>query len=594
MRKGLGISLIVVLIVLLLIGIWFAKLIWFKPFSIDQFFERAYIEFLWEDPEALSQTGALRSFGLSGYRSELTMVGPAETRRMAEVGRKNLDILQSYDREDLSAENQLSYDVFHWFLQTGVDSEPFLFHDYPITHISGPHIELPQFLTSLQIETRNDIECYLLRLDKVDEKFGSVVDGLEERRKAGVVVPTHILRKAISFCDAFYLTSIEENILYTSFEKKLNSIALLDPQAKQTYLDECAQLLKENVIPAYSRLSKYLLQLEQSSLAIAGVWHLPDGDRYYRQCLLQQTTLHIDPDSLYEFGKMEMARLQGELAILQSLTGNKSLQAKFRTDSLGRSATIEHFNNSINRIQPLLADYFNRIPRSFLSVVEVPESRSESSTFAFYRPPRGEPLGDGRMYINTWKADGLSKHLATTYAYHEGIPGHHLQKGILAELDRLPTFRRFIPFEAYDEGWAMYAERLGHEMTGSEDVWDKIGLLQSDLFRTVRMMTDIGIHHKKWLREQAIDFMVQNTELTAAQAEDEVDRYIVWPGQGCAYKVGQLKFLELRERAESELGDAFDIREFHSVLINQGAMPLAVLEKQVEAYVTEKKDVIKP
>jgi len=588
MRKGLTISLIVVAVILLGFGVWFAKLLWFKPFSIDTFFERVYIEFLWNDPEALTQTGVLKPFGISGYEDELTDISPAATRRLAKIGRENLQILEDYNRDGLNSNQQVSYDVFHWFLETGVAAEPFLFHDYPITHISGAHIELPQFMASLPIESENDIKHYLNRLNAVDEKFGSVIDALEERRKLGIVPPTHILQKTISFCDAFLASSTEENVFYTSFEKKLNAIILLEPTTKKRYLDDCAISVQESVIPAYKRLSRYLWQLERSSLAIAGVWHFPNGEEYYRSCLLQQTTLTLNPDSLYAFGKMEMARLKGEIEILKSLVGNVP-QETFKIDSVGRLETVAYFTSVSAEIKTLLPSYFNQLPKTELSVLEVPEYRANNSTFAFYIPPRGEPLSNGKTYVNTWKADNLTKYLAKTYAYHEGIPGHHLQKGIQADLKKLPTFRRFLPFTAYTEGWAMYAEQLGHEMTGTQDAWDRIGLLQSDLFRTARMMTDIGIHHKKWLREQAIDFMVDNAGLSENEAEDEVDRYIVWPGQGCAYKVGQLKFFELRRTAENKLGNDFDIKEFHDVLIGQGAMPLEILEKRVIDWIEQKK-----
>jgi uncharacterized protein (DUF885 family) len=591
MRKGLTISLTAVAVMLLVFGIWFAKLIWFKPFNIDTFFERVYIEFLWNDPEALSQTGVLKPFWFSGYKNELTDVSPAATRRMAKVGRDNLEILEDYNKHGLNPKQVVSYDVFHWFLRTGVAAEPFLFHDYPITHISGAHIELPQFMGSLPLKTESDIEHYLNRLRVVDEKFGTVIDALEERRKLGVVPPTHILQKVIVFCDAFYASPAKENTFYASFEKKLNTVESLENDSKQRYLDDCTLIVQNNVIPSYKRLSRYLLQLERSSLAIAGVWQLPNGDEYYRSCLLQQTTLSINPDSLYMLGKMEMARLKGEMQILKNLANN-TFPKVFKTDSIGRLETVKYFTSVSNSIKTLLPAYFNQLPRTELTVLEVPEYRANNSTFAFYIPPRGEPLSKGEMYVNTWKAENLTEHLAKTYAYHEGIPGHHLQKGIQAELTELPTFRRFLPFAAYTEGWAMYAEQLGHEMTGTEDAWDKIGLLQSDLFRTARMMTDIGIHHKKWLREQAVDFMVDNASLSKDEAEDEVDRYIVWPGQGCAYKIGQLKFLELRQIAESKLGSDFDIKEFHDVIIGEGAMPLEVLEARIRTYIEKKKEEI--
>ncbi|MFC2175435.1 DUF885 family protein [Bacteroidota bacterium] len=607
MKNGSSILLVVVTIGLIISGIWLSQLIWFKPFNIHHFYERAYIEFLWEDPEALTQTGILKHFGISSYEAKLTSVSPSNTERLAEIGRKNLDVLKKYNRDKLNDEDLLSYDVLYWFLETGVEGEPFLFHDYPVTHISGPHIEIPQFLSGAhRIENKKDAENYLKRLQQVDEKLGSLIDGLEKRRQLGIIAPTFILQRAISFCDHFVQIPLEENVLYTSFQKKLAKLESGDTAQHAVQLEECKTIVGTDIYGAYKRLSRYLMQLERGSMSIAGVWQLPNGDAYYKYCLTQHNGINNDPEELYETGKLEMNRLKGELSILLNMTGkttnddvSKTLLAlttdsalTFQTDSAGRKACLSYFSNCSNEIKTLLPAYFNKIPSTNLIAVEVPEYLSSSSNFAFYVPPRGEPLSDGKMYVNTWKADYLTHFLATSYAYHEGVPGHHLQKGIQAELSDLPTFRRFLPFTAYTEGWAMYAEQLGHEMTETQNPWDKIGLLQSDLFRTVRMLTDIGIHHKKWLREQAIDFMLENTGLTVDEVEAEVDRYIVWPGQGCAYKVGQLKFLELRTLAQTELGDHFDIKELHEVLIGQGAMPLEILENRVKHYISEKKKAL--
>lgn len=602
MRKITIISLFVALVSILIIGTWLSKLIWFKPFCIDHFFERVFIEFLWNDPEALTQTGVLDGYFIFDYEHKLTMESPAESRRSAEVGRENLELLEEFDPSKLKVDQRLSYDIMHWFLKTGVEAEPFLFHDYPLTHISGAHMEVPQFFGSLPLDSKKEIESYLERLGKVDDKFGSVIDGLEERRKLGIIPPTHILRKSISFCDQFYLTPWQENVIYLAFKKKLDALSFIDPRSKQKYLSECGSIIEKEVIPAYQRLSRFLFQMERGSMAIAGVWHLPNGAEYYKSCLKQQTTTDIDPDSLYEIGKSEMARLQSELTVLLSLVGidresvSQSLaelknnrKLTFRTDSTGRAECISFFDIVSTDMKSLCKEYFNHLPSAELEVLELPEYRSEHSTFAFYLPPRGEPLGNGRLFVNTWKAGHLTRPTASIYAYHEGVPGHHLQKSIQAELTNIPTFRRFIPFEAYTEGWAMYAEKLGLEMDGSDDPMDHIALLQSDLLRTARMMTDIGIHHKMWLREQAIEFMMENAGLDESSASDEVDRYIVWPGQGCAYKVGQMKLSELRKKAEAELGDRFDIKEFHDVLIGQGAMPLEVLEHQVNDYLKRKK-----
>ncbi|MGB0918828.1 MAG: DUF885 family protein, partial [Flavobacteriales bacterium] len=311
MRKSLTIFLVIVIVGLLITGTLLAKLIWFKPFSIEHFFERAYIEFLWEDPEALSQTGVLEPFWFSDYEAELTDVSPTATKRLAEVGSQNLNLLYKYDREKLSAENQVSYDVFEWFLKTGVEGEPFLFHDYPVTHISGPHIDLPRFMRSQPLETKANIENYLARLGLVDEKFGSLIDGLEERRKLGVVAPTFILNKAIKYCNSMVSDSGAYASFYVPFEKRVSGISLLNPKAKQQYLDECLKQLNKSVIPSYKRLEGYLLQLERNSLAIAGVWQLPQGDEYYRYCLKQNAGVNNSPSELYDIAKMEMSRLKG-------------------------------------------------------------------------------------------------------------------------------------------------------------------------------------------------------------------------------------------------------------------------------------------
>lgn len=589
--------LILGLIGLIAFGYWVARLVWFHPFNIDHFFQRAYVEFLWEDPEALTSTGILNDYGFTGHHGQLTDASPAYALKLAAIGKRNLDLLQHYNREALNQHQQLSYDIFLWYLKTGVAGEPFLFHDYPITHISGPHLDLPQFMMRThQITSKEEAQQYVTRLGDFDTKFGQVIAALAYRADLGMIAPTFILQKAIQQCDDFVAVAPEQGVLYTSFVKKMEKLDL-DESTKAELNQQCLEQIIEKVYPAYKRLSGYLLQLEPESMSVVGAWHLPDGDAYYRYCLHQHTTMQVDPDSLYAFGKAEMARIEREMRALFNLLRYPSnastasiLQefAKDRTvtfgnDSAGRMACLAHFQRTVDAVSIRLDGFFKSQPVSSLEIREIPENRASSSPLAFYSPPKGNPLGSGRMFVNTYKADHLPYFLATTYAYHEGIPGHHLQKSIQMEMTDVPQFRRFLPFEAFTEGWAMYAEELGHEMTNSEDPYDKIGLLQSDMFRTARMMTDIGLHHKKWLRDQAINFMEQNAGLDKREAEDEVSRYIVWPGQGCAYKVGKMKFLELRKRAEK--ANEFDLPSFHEVLIGNGAMPLDVLDARVESYI---------
>lgn len=587
-------------IVLLLAAVWAVRLIWLRPVNIDHFFERAYIEFLWDDPELLTATGVLDRFGLDGHRSQLTDASPARNVDLARIGSRNLNLLRGYDRDELEGQQRLSYDVFHWFLSTGVAGEEFLFHDYPVSHLSGPHIDIPQMLTQVHpITSAEDAEAYVERVSLIGQKFVQTIDALAYRKELGIIAPTFILTKAIRQCDDFVAMRPDDNMLYTSLKERLEKVPSISEQKREQLLRTCRQHIIEQVYPAYKRLSAYLMQLETESMAIAGVWHLPNGSGYYRHCLLQQTTLDADPDELFDFGRMEMARIEGEMRILlnllrypPSMTVNDVLRemeqdrtVTFGTDSVGKAACLRHFVRTIDAIRPRLDAQFKHLPENGLEVLPVPAYREPTSPLSFYLGPKGDPEGPGRLFVNESKACRQPYFLATTYAYHEGIPGHHLQRSVQAGLKDLPTFRRFLPFTAFSEGWAMYAEELGHELMDTQDALDRLGLLQSDLFRTARMVADVGIHHRKWLRDQAVRFLMDNAGLSPEDAEDEVDRYIVWPGQGCAYKVGKMKFLELRNRVKQAKGADFDAREFHSVLIGSGPMPLDVLEQRVDEYI---------
>ena len=595
--RNIGGVLAVVLVVA--VAVWGVKLLWLRPFNIDHFFERAYISFLWNDPENLTSTGVLDSYFITGHQQLLSFQSPSRSQELAELGRRNLRLLQGYDRASLAVGQQVSYDILEWFLQMSVAGEPFFYHDYPITHLSGAHLELPQFMQySHPVTSRKDAANYNLRLGQVGKKFGHVVDALAYRKDKGIVAPIFILQKAIVQCDAFVSTAPEENVLYTSFAKRLATIAELEPAIQAQLLADCKSHIIEDVYPAYKRLSGYLLQLEQESMAIAGTWHLPNGDAYYRFCLLQNTTLSLDPDELYALGKLEIARIEGEMRIVANLMGyasdadmgnvlrqlSEQKQARFTTDSLGRKACLQYFKKNIANITPKLSDHFTRLPKAPLEIQGVPEDRANASMLAFYLPPKGNLLGPGRLFVNARKADQMTRYSATTYAYHEGLPGHHLQKAVQLEMEDVPQFRKFLPFEAFTEGWAMYAEELGHEISDTENPLDRLAVLQSDIFRTASMITDVGIHHKKWQRDQAIRFMQEHAGLSPEEAELEVDRYIIWPGQGCAYKIGKMKFLALRDRVRAAKGKNYDPKVFHDLLIGQGAMPLEVLENRVNSF----------
>jgi len=523
MRKGLIISLSIILIALLLSGVWVVKLIWFKPFNFNHFCQRVQVELLRNDPETLVRMGIPKPFGMSEYDAGLADISPDATLKLAELKRENFIILKQYNRNALNPKQRVKYNILYWFLQTSIEGESFLFHNYPITHISGAHIEIPLFFANvIKVETKSDIANYLQRLSAVDEKFGTLIDGLDRRRDDGVIAPTFILRKAIMYCDNFSKTPVVENIFYISFENKLNQISLLNAELKQQYLQKCRDIIQEEIYPAYRRLSGFLLQLKQGSLSIAGVWQLPNGKKYYKFSLLKSANTRQNMEEIYKIGKQEIKRLKREIILELPHYGNDSL-------------------NTANILDQ------------------------------FYRDSTGAFFGE--------------EYLSTLHCCLPNYPPNNIKDSVSLKEKKSASLGNLIRFCAFTEGRNLYGQHFlqNEEKTGGYS--GRIGILKSDLLSTIRMQTDIGIHYKKWLREQAIIFMTENTGMTETQAKMEVDYIIVFPGRGCAAKIGQLKFIELQKRAKSNLGSKFNLMEFQSMLFDLENMPLEVLEQEVNLFI---------
>lgn len=604
-------------ILLLFLGIiWLVNLIWFKPFNIRHFYDRVFIEFAISDPEMVTSLGIPVLYDI--YKDELSDVSDEKKWRDFEKLKKNYAMLQSYDFDRQSKENQLNTKILAWFLGGQVDGEKYFYYEYPVNQMFGVQSNLPSMMESAhKLEDESDIEAYISRLSKFDTKFDQVIAGLKIQEEKGIIPPIFVIDRVLSEMAGFtgqkksdeINTEIEEkdpvkkNILYTNFDSKVDKIEGLTDEEKESYKLAVENEIRKNVFSAYGSLIDYLKELKTKATTDDGVWKLPDGENYYQYQLRQNTTTDYTPEQIHQIGLKEVDRIKLEMEEILSSEGysdttksigeviqavNKEDRFLYQNNDEGRKEVIAGYNEILEQISGGLDDAFDIRPKAELEVKRVPEFKEEGSAGAYYQQPAMDGSRGGVFYTNLRDVSETVKFAMKTLAYHEGIPGHHFQIAIQSELTNVPIFRTFGLFTAYVEGWALYSERLAWELGFYEDdPFGNLGRLQAEMFRAVRLVVDTGIHYKRWTREEAIEYMIANTGMTTGEVVTEIERYIVMPGQACAYKIGMMKILELREMAKTKLGDKFDLKEFHNVVLKNGAVPLDILEELVVEYVED-------
>jgi uncharacterized protein (DUF885 family) len=575
---------------------------YFRPFSISIFFERAFIQFMLEDPEAVSSLGIFEQLGYKGFDGMLTDISPAHEQKLAKMARDDLETLRQYDRPSLSPANQLSYDILEWFLQDLVEGQRWLFYDYPVNQLFGVQSSTPDFMVQIHpIGDRRDVHNYITRLTAFGRKFDQLLEGLRLRESQGIVPPKFVIERVLAEMRAFIAVPARENILYTNLRTKLARLAVVPVPERSKLLADAQSAIEHSVYPAYGRLIDYFERLQPRVTEDYGVWKLPDGNSYYDHLIRSHTTLALAAEQVHNIGLEEVARIEKELdGILRSqgLTEgtlaeriarlNADSRLQYPNDDAGRAACIADYQRYIDEIVRSLGADFDAPPRLDIKVERVPQFKEKTAPGGYSDTGSLDGARPGVFYVNLRDMHDVRKYQMRTLAYHEAVPGHQLQGVIAQRLAGVPTFRKILPFSAYDEGWAVYAERLGWEMGFENDPLDNLGRLQAEMFRAVRLVVDTGIHRKHWTRQQAIDYMLEKTGMARSDVVSEVERYFVLPGQALAYKIGMLRILELRARSQAQLGSAFDIRQFHAIVLGSGAMPLGILEKQVDAWIAHR------
>lgn len=522
-----------------------------------------------------------------------------ETREILEA---RLAQLQAIDRSALSPQDQLSWDLYKLDLERQLAADDFRHHHYVIHQFRGPHTLAASGLINIhRVNTLADAEAYIGRLNNLGDWFDGVVEQVRIRGEKNLLLadwqyPQMIESARNVISGAPFDDSGSDSTLWEDFQGKVADLEV-EPEVREQLLAEAREALLEVVQPAYQELIAALEAQSEDAPDADGVWKFEDGDDFYAERLRWFTTTDLSADEIHDIGLREVERIHGEMReIMREVGFEGDLQAFFtflREDPQflypdtpeGREAYLADARAAIDNIRQILPEWFGLLPEAELVVKRVEAFRERSAGKAFYQGPPPDGSRPGIYYANLYDMTAMPTYQLEALAYHEGIPGHHMQRAISVELEDIPEFQRYASFTAFTEGWGLYSEELAKDMGMYEDPYSDFGRLALELWRACRLVVDTGIHSKRWTRERAIDYLVENTPNSVGDSTKAIERYIAMPGQATAYLIGKLKIMELRERAREELGEAFDVRDFHDEVLKDGPVPLSLLERKIEALI---------
>lgn len=498
--------------------------------------------------------------------------------------------LKALDRDSLSPADRLNYDLFVRDYEEYIEEYQYRWHLIPITQRSGVQTA-DQLADALRFETLKDYEDWLARLRALPVHIEQTIALMREGVKAQIMFPKVVMQRVSAQIDHQIVGDAKASPFYKPFRHISTSISEPD---RSRFASAAEKTITDSVVPAFRRLKQFFVEVYlPAAFDQVGIWQLPQGEARYRFAVRAHTTTQMTPAEIYEIGLSEVKRIRGEMQIIIEKLGYKESFQKFteflRGDPQFFYQTPEEllaaYRALTRRIDPLLVSLFKTLPRMPYGVEPVPKTIAPDSATAYYREPAADGSRAGTVFFNLHKPETRPKHEMMALSLHEAVPGHHLQIALAMEQQRLPNFRRYGGYTAFGEGWGLYAESLGKEMGLYDDPYSEFGQLTYEMWRAVRLVVDTGIHSMRWDRQKAIDFFLENTAKPEFDIINEVDRYIAWPGQALAYKIGQLKISAIRAKADKALGPKFDIRVFHDELLKDGALPLDVLETKMDAWI---------
>jgi uncharacterized protein (DUF885 family) len=548
---------------------------------------------IWQDrlkhsPEFASQIGDKR------YNDQLTDYSAKEINASLQRGLDYIQRLGAIDTTGLTDQEKLSAELMLRSLIDAQQAARFKEWEMPVSPVFGFQTSLPDLVGQLSFESIKDYDDYIERLKKVPAQFFQVMTNLQLGVDEGRMPPRESLEKALAQTQGIADQKPAESVFAEPLKKFPKTIPAADQKRITTDLMAAIQA---QVLPTYQRFAKFMAaQYVPNGRKDPGVWAMPNGDAYYAYRIREITTLDKTAAQIHQIGLDEVKRDEAEmLAIVHQLgfadlkSFRTALAANPKEHPQSKDALIDAYKGYLNQMQGKLPDLFGRLPKAKLEVVPMPTFAEKNSPMAYYNQGTADGSRPGRVDVNLYNFGDRSLTTVESVAYHEGVPGHHLQISIAQELTGVPDFRRYQDYTAFVEGWALYSERLGKDIGFYQDPYSDFGRLDNDMWRAIRLVVDTGVHSQHWTRQQMVDYFHDHSALDETNIQSEVDRYIAWPAQALAYKMGQLKILELRDKAKSALGPKFDIKAFHDEVLDSGALPMDVLEQRVDAWIAAQK-----
>ncbi|MFY9333746.1 MAG: DUF885 family protein [Porticoccaceae bacterium] len=579
--------------------IWF----WAAPVGLNNYINKVSIQMVLESPETMTSLGLIDNTILDFHSDKLGSYTDESNDRALVFLREAREGINNYGPEGLEGQELLSWKITAWFFDDILRTSARKHSGYPINQISGVMVDMPQFLTDQHlVKDAKSASRYVSRLNEFARVIGEMQVQVAQNREHGNIPPDFIIEKALSGMRAFSDGDADSNPLVSTFQTKLAGIDGISQARRDSLVTEAHSAVADKVIPAYKGMIGLFEDMAPQANHDAGIWRLPDGDKIYIDALQSNTTTTLTADEIHELGLSEVARIEAEMEAILVAEGYSEgsfvervqqvmalPEHNFPNTDEGRVAQIAYLNEINDQLMARVSEFFITIPPQPLEILRVAEYAQDSSPGGYYMAPALDGSVPGRFYINQKNTEDNPRWTLPTLMYHEGAPGHHFQISASQLIEDVPFLRKMSPFSAYTEGWALYAERM---VVTDMDIYadyplGNLGRLQAEIFRAVRLVVDTGMHAKKWSREQAISYMLEKTGMTEAEVTREIERYVVWPGQATAYKVGQLALLKLRATAEAELGEKFDVREFHEMILSNGAMPLEILEESVNEWIAQ-------
>jgi len=605
-KKILKLTARLLVIVVALFSIYLANLFLMKPYSIDHYLGKELVLGLVDSPEALTYVGILDRFNwLTKHNSRLSIPEENDLEEGIKELEKGIKTLYKYKDSSLTDVQKITKKIAIFDLENNLkELKEFPYLDYPLNQIGGIHLNTIEFMSDMHpVRTKSEANDFIKRVELIKDVYEGTLKDLEKQANSGIYPPEFVYGHVINQLNDFIDYSFEEHPLYTQFMMKVKELNITDKELDD-FDKRIKKAIEDSVTPGFKLLLGFMERTKKNANKNHGIWSQPGGDDYYKLRIRTYTTTDYTPEFIHQTGLSEVERITNRMReILTSLGYDTSKSVGQLMNELNenpdflyadtpdrKEIIVNDYTEMVNEAIEVMTEYFHTMPKSDIVVKAVPEYSEQTAAGGYYQAPALDGSRPGVFYANLYDIKQTPTYSMRTLTYHEATPGHHHQIAHSLENESLTLYRRFgYGTSAFSEGWALYAEQLALEAGLAENPYDELGILQSEIFRAVRLVVDTGMHYKKWTREEAMKYMKSITGMSDTEVRVEIERYIVWPGQALSYKVGMLKMLELRDKAKNELGDKFNIKDFHSAVLDHGNPPLFIVEEMVNKMIEEAK-----